>query len=230
MSRLLVSVRNVQEAEIAFSRGVDLIDVKDPSRGSLGAADFTVVRDVIRTVAGRVPVSMALGELVQWDPAHATRIPAALAYVKWGMSGAAGTEGWPSLWRAAAAALPGGVRPVAVVYADRNTAGSPPPLEIVAEAGRLGCPYLLVDTFFKSAGSLLDHLSLSQLADLVRAAREHRLGVALAGSLSEEAIARVLAIDPDFIAVRGAVCRNGRTGPLEAWRVERMVRLLKRDC
>ncbi len=42
MTRLLVSVRSAAEAEIALSAGADLIDVKEPSRGSLGAADPAV--------------------------------------------------------------------------------------------------------------------------------------------------------------------------------------------
>ena len=52
MSRLLVSVRSAAEAEVALGAGADLIDVKEPSRGSLGAADpaleLLLARDRVR--------------------------------------------------------------------------------------------------------------------------------------------------------------------------------------
>ena len=36
MTRLLVSVRSAEEAEIALAGGADVIDVKEPRRGALG--------------------------------------------------------------------------------------------------------------------------------------------------------------------------------------------------
>ena len=48
--KLLVSVRNAVEAEIAVRSGVQIVDVKEPSRGSLGRPDDDVIRSVIKTV------------------------------------------------------------------------------------------------------------------------------------------------------------------------------------
>ena len=64
MTRLLVSVRSADEALQAVAAGVDLVDVKEPSRGSLGRADWSQTLAILRAVAGRRPVSAALGELV----------------------------------------------------------------------------------------------------------------------------------------------------------------------
>src|SRR6476620_4190786 len=61
---LLVSVRSAVEALAALAGGADVIDVKEPSQGSLGAADDNTISAVVRAVAGRAPVSAALGELV----------------------------------------------------------------------------------------------------------------------------------------------------------------------
>ena len=63
MTALLVSVRSAAEAEAALAGGAALIDVKEPARGALGRADDAVIADVVRAVAGRAPVSAALGEL-----------------------------------------------------------------------------------------------------------------------------------------------------------------------
>ena len=60
---LLVSVRNVTEALTALEAGADVIDVKEPTRGSLGAADSATLAAIAQAVGGRAPVTAALGEL-----------------------------------------------------------------------------------------------------------------------------------------------------------------------
>ena len=66
MTRLLVSVRDASEALAALAGGADIIDVKEPTRGSLGMADGDAVAGVVEAVGERVPVSAALGELCEW--------------------------------------------------------------------------------------------------------------------------------------------------------------------
>ena len=39
MTQLLISVKNVKETLIALDAGVDIIDLKDPDNGALGALD-----------------------------------------------------------------------------------------------------------------------------------------------------------------------------------------------
>src|SRR5262245_65855688 len=97
MSGLLVSVRSAAEAEVALAGGATLIDVKEPARGSLGRADDMTIAAVLHVVAGRRPVSAALGELV--DKSSLPRC-SGLAFVEWGLAGAArldwrGDVEWP---------------------------------------------------------------------------------------------------------------------------------------
>ena len=67
MTQLLVSVRNVDEAISAVEGGADIIDVKDPDRGSLGSAApeviLAVAHAVSRIYGAKPPLSLALGEL-----------------------------------------------------------------------------------------------------------------------------------------------------------------------
>ena len=51
---VLVSVRDAAEAEEALVGGAAVIDVKDPARGSLGAAAPATVAAVARAVGRRV--------------------------------------------------------------------------------------------------------------------------------------------------------------------------------
>ena len=54
---LLVSVRSADEVAAALAGGADLIDVKEPSKGSLAPAEAEVVAAVIEAVGGKVPVN-----------------------------------------------------------------------------------------------------------------------------------------------------------------------------
>ena len=61
--RLLVSVVSAAEARQALAGGADIIDVKDPGEGALGAPSPRVLSEVVQVVGGAVPVSVALGDL-----------------------------------------------------------------------------------------------------------------------------------------------------------------------
>src|SRR5689334_14696969 len=76
MTKLLVSVRDAAEARDAVEAGADLIDVKEPQAVSLGAAAPQIVAEIIQAVAGRRPVSVALGELIDHRGLAAAASPA----------------------------------------------------------------------------------------------------------------------------------------------------------
>jgi uncharacterized protein (UPF0264 family) len=220
---LLVSVRDAAEAEVALEGGADVIDVKEPERGSLGAADSEVVAAVVAMVADRVPISIAAGELVDWPRRSPSGISSEIAsgagFVKFGFSGCATLSDWPQRWRHAVDSLQSGPRPVAVVYADWRSAEAPSPERILAQAQLLGCPALLIDTWDKSRGELFDHWPSLQLAEFggrVRAAGMHSV---LAGSLRIASMPRAVGCNPTLIAVRGAACEGDRRGRISLQRV-----------
>jgi uncharacterized protein (UPF0264 family) len=227
MTKLLVSVRSGQEAILACTAGADLIDVKEPTRGALGAADIDVIEAVVTAVAGRVPTSAALGELREGN-----RLPDALAerlsYVKFGLAGCESDASWTRQWRQAIASLPASVSPVAVAYADWRSAAAPSPEVVLSAAREVRCAGLLIDTFDKTRGSLEQHLSLEQLDRLISGAQTSGMLAVLAGGLRGEELPRLLALRPDYIGVRGAVCSGGRTGKLEQARVAALCATLAR--
>lgn len=228
MTGLLVSVRDLAEARLALSAGVDLLDVKEPRAGSLGAASCEVIHDVVRLVNGRVPTSAALGELADFDPELARCLPDDLTYAKLGLSRCRDCADWKVRWEGAIAQLPAKIRPVAVCYADHDTAASPAAEEIIDVAQRLGCGAVLVDTFSKQSGGLLDRWPLEQLAEFVCTVKNRGMMAVVAGSLSCESIARVLRLGPDYVAVRGAVCAGGREGAIDGQRLRELVDLIRR--
>ncbi|HEY1784304.1 MAG TPA: (5-formylfuran-3-yl)methyl phosphate synthase [Pirellulales bacterium] len=225
MVKLLVSVRDAAEARLAVDAGVDLIDIKEPHAGPLGAASAQVVAEIAAVVAGVRPLSIALGELRDFNP---SLVPAVVGirFAKLGLSLCAGRCDWPGHWRQALAALPAETAPVAVVYADHSRARSPRARPILTQAVRLGCRAVLVDTFDKQAGGLLDCWSQDELEWFVATAHDEGLMAVLAGGLTLPAIERVLPLAPDYIAVRGAACKTDRSGQIAADRLGQLVALV----
>ncbi len=226
MTRLLVSVRNAKEAGTAFRSGADLIDVKDPAKGSLGAPSPRSVEEVVAAVASEVPVSLALGELPELNGEKRISIPYGVAFAKIGLAGCARLPDWRERWATFVHNIASTTRPVAVIYADWEVVDAPEPALVLAEATRLSCAAVLVDTCAKGRGTLLDHWPLESIAAWIRAIQQEGMLAVLGGSLSIETIGPVAALGPDYVAVRGAVCRHGREGPLDGELVRQMARRL----
>jgi uncharacterized protein (UPF0264 family) len=236
MTQLLVSVRSAAEAEAALAGGAALIDVKEPARGPLGMANDCVIAAVVRAVAGRCPVSAALGEL-----RHGLRtsppLPAGLRYLKWGLSQLGRPRSqWQGSWQFAqdqvSLRLPGSSA-VLVAYADWQAADAPPVEEVCAFARQRPGGVFLIDTFTKAAGpdgrrpTLLDFLPPRQVVLLCKLCRAAEVRIALAGSLGPAEIERLLPARPDWFAVRGAACVDGeRGGVVDAARVRRLAELV----
>lgn len=226
MTRLLVSVRDVAEARMALAGGVDLIDLKEPNAGALGAVSVEIVHEILAIVGGRLPLSAALGELLEGAERAAAELPIGIAYAKVGLAGCARHGDWPRRLRAALTLLPRSVTPVAVVYADEQFAEAPSAEQVLAHAARLGCQLVLVDTFHKTGGDLLGHWTMIQLQRFVQEARRLGLRIVLGGSLGASAIRRVWTLQPDYVAVRGAVCAGDRRATVDAARLAQIVALV----
>jgi len=115
--------------------------------------------------------------------------------------------------------LPQGTRPVAVAYADWREAGAPEPSEVLREGAALGCTAALLDTYAKQAGGLFDHLPSEAVVAWLADARQFGMLTVLAGSLDLSSLPTAMALGPDFVAVRGAVCRASRRGELDPQRL-----------
>lgn len=220
---LLVSVRSAEEAAAAVEAGADLIDVKDPDRGPLGMAHHETVSAVIEAVAGRAPVSAALGE---WSEEVLTaahwHMELDLQYVKWGLAGYKGGPAWGEDLLQTRRQIPDGMEVVAVAYADWEKANSVPPGEVVKFAKRFRYRAFLFDTYQKDGRTLLDFLKPKEVIDMVAGLKRAGVLVALGGSLKPEQLKLLKGANPDWYAVRGSICTGGkRDGVLDPVRVKK---------
>lgn len=215
MSRLLVSVRNKQEAAVARQAGVSIIDVKEPDNGSLGAASIETIHSIAELCGNSIELSVALGELVDVaDPLDFINSIPHLNHVKMGLSKTLNAD-WRSQWVDAMSVVQPPVQPVLVAYADAKFAGSPPITELLEFGMENRVQTLLIDTFGKQDGNLLSHQDIPKLAELIQDATEAGIDIAIAGSLDKATIAKLLPLSPTIVAVRGAVCQGSRTGPID---------------
>jgi (5-formylfuran-3-yl)methyl phosphate synthase len=218
--KLLVSVVSAEEARRALAGGADIVDVKDPSEGALGAPSPRVLSEVVREVGRAAPVSVALGDLPNLP--HTAALAARGAglsgadYVKVGLRGVHDLDGAVAFVRAVADAVGPQTAVIAAAYADAGALDPPAlaPACLPELAGRAAVSGVLVDTFVKDGRSLYHWLSESELADLI--VRTHSAGasVGVAGQLTLGQLRRVPA---DVVGVRTAVCRDGdRVAELDA--------------
>jgi len=213
--RLLVSVRSVEEAHSALAGGADIIDVKEPSRGSLGRADADVVAAIAsmtEPAGSQAPLSVALGEVREHFAGEVFRLPPSVRYAKLGLALLRDDADWLSRWvelRQEYDRAAGTPREwIAVIYADARHARSPAALEIIEAAAFTGCAGVLVDTYAKTRGRLLEHIAPQTLAAWASAARSRGLMFAAAGRLSSCDLPLLTSAAVDVIAVRSAVCEG----------------------
>jgi uncharacterized protein (UPF0264 family) len=214
VTRFLASIASMEELPAVLDGGADLVDVKDPATGALGAADPHTIRAVVRMVGGRRPVSATLGDLpMQPEPlVKAARRTASTGadFVKVGIfPGDAAT-----CIAALGAVAAGGVRIVAVLFADR--APDFALLDRIASAGFAGA---MLDTAGKGDGALPEHMSMDRLRLFIERARSLGLMTGLAGSLRLEHVAPLAALGPDYLGFRGALCVGGRSDRIDLARV-----------
>ncbi len=212
--KLLISPINVREAVAAIKGGADIIDVKNPREGSLGANFPWVIREIKGLLPPGVELSATLGDL-DFKPGTASLAAHGLSelgvdYVKAGFYGIEGGAQALELARGISTALgDGSSRLVVAGYAEHRKLGCVSPFLLPEIAHKVGAYGVMIDTAKKDGRSLLHHLGLEELRGFVEGARDLGLKAALAGALQREDIAKLKEIGPDIIGVRGLVCSDG---------------------
>lgn len=236
---LLVSVRNTDEAKLVLRCGVEVLDLKEPLAGALGAVPDTVVEQVQQLAMQAAPerrpkLSFALGELAGWDFQRWPRLldrytPSQIAgfsYVKIGLAGVQQGDNWPVLWSKLFAGLPDRVQPVVGGYLDRfpdvqpaaddkSANGCCPSIGKLIEFAK-GHPQVstvLLDTHDKQ-NDLFAHIDDQQLREIIAMATEAELAIVVAGSVTIDLLPRVIEAGASLVGVRGAVCEGDRSGRL----------------
>lgn len=227
--RLLVSPMNIDEARAALAGGADIIDVKNPKEGSLGANFPWAIRAVAELARGRVPVSATIGDL-EFKPGTASLAALGAAssgaeYVKAGLLGVKTASQAEEM-------LVGIVRAVkdydaekkivASAYSDYARVGSISPLLLPSAAARAGADLVMIDTAIKDGKPTFNFMSEQDLHDFIDLGHANGLKVAIAGSIGFGHLELLKRLQPDIIGVRGIVCGGDRRSAVQKELVEKV--------
>jgi len=225
MTKMLASVTGVEEAEIAISGGADIVDLKDPKTGALGAVATETIRQAVTSIAGRRATSAVCGDLPMLPEtiyAKAEEVAATgVDYVKIGFFTSENAVACAD----ALAPLAGRTKLIAVLFADRA-----PDFGLLPVFAKHGFHGAMVDTADKAKGRLLDHLPPERIPGFVDRARSSGLKTGLSGSLEAPDIPRLLPFTPDFLGFRRALCdQSQRTASIDAEAVEQIRSLIPEE-
>ncbi|MEY4767914.1 MAG: hypothetical protein RL637_553 [Pseudomonadota bacterium] len=222
--KLLASVKNLSEALIAEQLSVDLIDLKQPDYGALGALPLENIREIVTQLNKPIPISATVGdipfEIEILAPLIYQMASAKVNYIKIGLFSS--TDYLFTIKQLTNIANQFNL--IAVFFAD----GSPnfQFIPLLKEAGFKG---VMLDTVNKSLGSLTTILTIDQIREFVMIAKAQQLLCGLAGSLKMTDIDLLFPLNPDYLGFRGAICyKQQRISELDSVALNRIQQYLAR--
>ncbi len=227
--KLLVSPISPEEAIAAHKGGADIVDVKNPKEGSLGANFPWVIRSVKDAVNSEKPISATIGDF-NFKPGTASlaALGAATAgahYIKVGLydiqTEDQAFEMLESITKAVKELDPH-KKVVVSGYSDHSRINSIDPMLLPDIGAKAGVDVVMVDTGIKDGRSTFEFMNEEQLTAFTASIRKHGLESALAGTLKFEDLPMLRRIRPDIIGVRGMVCGGDRTSCIKEELVSRL--------
>jgi len=203
MSKWLASIQSLEEAETLQPVLPDILDMKNPSQGALGALSVAVVSEIVTMIAGRCQTSATIGDLPMQaeliKPAMIQMATTGVDYVKIGLF--ADDDLQQCIIELADTVKKLTTPVIAVVFAD-----SQPDEDYLPLLKASGFHGVMVDTAFKNGQHLLEHWDLLKLEQFVSAAKHHHLLCGLAGALRLEDITVLRPLAADYLGFRSALC------------------------
>ncbi len=234
MTLLLISSTSAHEAIKAFRGGADIIDIKNPKEGSLGASFPWIISETKKSIPAYVPISAAIGDFpdLPGSASLATlgAIEAGADIVKVGLKGPRRLEDAAHLMKQVVRAAKLSSKKVKVVvcgYGDFERTNTIEPFLLPEVAKIANAEIVMIDTGIKDGKPLTDFLSKSELKEIVEKAHSLGIEIALSGSLGPDEIRTIKSLGPDIVGVRGAVCiSRDRNGELSVELVKRIKEIL----
>jgi uncharacterized protein (UPF0264 family) len=234
--KLLISPQNIKEAIEAIAGGADIVDVKNPKEGSLGANFPWVIKEVKQLIPDNVELSCTVGEAPNLPGSMSLAAYGAASlgvdYIKVGLNGVQTIQKATELLENVVYAVKmcsSETRIVIAGYGDYVRVNSIDPQLVVQAALSVKADVVMLDTAIKDGKSLFDFQTFQQLEAFINSAHERGLSVALAGSLQAQNLFTVKKLGADFVGLRGAACQNSNrdTGCITRERVKELVKIIR---
>lgn len=208
-TQLLISVTSQDEVQLALKNGADLIDLKDPSSGALGALPASVVQSVVAYVKQTHPnnlTSATIGDVpMQADllrDSVTKMLETKVDYIKIGFFE---TADYQASLDALNHCTKSGAKLIAVLFAEKIY-----PDTLIAAIKHAGFVGVMLDTAEKNGRSLLENVDDAMLLQFAQNAIKNALNFGFAGSLKSQHIAPLKNLNPNYLGFRGGVCENNQ--------------------
>ena len=213
---LLISPINTDEAQEAIAGGADIIDVKNPKEGSLGANFPWVIKNVREMTPKDMLVSATLGD-VPYKPGTVSlaALGASVSgadYIKVGLYGTKNYDEALEVMKNVVKTVKDYNEDAYVVasgYADAHRVGAINPMEIPKVAADSGADIAMVDTAVKDGKTLFDHMDEDIIAKFNEEIHDYGMKSALAGSIKKDQLSILHGLGCDVVGIRGAACIGG---------------------
>jgi uncharacterized protein (UPF0264 family) len=224
--KLLVSPRDLEEAKSVIRGNADIVDVKNPKEGSLGANFPWVIKSIKELVekegGNGMEMSAAIGDFY-YKPGTASLAALGAAsvgadYIKIGLFKIKTREEAIDLLSGVVKAVKGfdpTKKVVSAFYSDYKRINSISPFEITEIGKEVEIDVSMVDTGIKDGKTTFEFLSEDELTTFVSESKALGLETALAGSFTFEDIPALKRIAPDILGVRGMVCGGDRNSQVQ---------------
>ncbi|NLE05598.1 MAG: hypothetical protein GX638_12465 [Crenarchaeota archaeon] len=213
--KLLISPTDEQEALETILGGADIVDVKNPKEGPLGANFPWIIKKIRQITPQNIEVSCTVGDIPNLPGSTSLAALGAAStganYIKTSLFGLSNKKDAVFLMQnvvKAAKDYNPKIKIVVAGYADAHRINSVNPMLVPSIASEAGCEIAMLDTAVKDGKTLFDHLTYEQLKMFVDTTHQYGLHAALAGSLRKEQLAPLCKLNVDFIGVRSAACTN----------------------
>jgi len=220
-TKLLVSFKEFDEIKNS-TEYVDILDLKNPSLGSIGPWCKQEIIRVVKEFTKR-KISATLGDIDDPDETFLQLNKFdkfGLDFIKFGFLFNKSSEIDYLLKKIKKRKFKSKI--VGVFFAEQKIIGQHI-FNNLNKLGSSGVNYLLIDTYLKGSGDLLDNLSLDFLSNIINKSLSSNVTIGLAGKLKENQIPALLKLNPGIIGIRSAVCKqNDRNGSISIEKLKKI--------
>ena len=224
MTQLLVSVTNIAEAQMALENGVDIIDLKNPVAGALGALPLDQIEAIVDFVSGRKLLSATIGDvpmqpqLIFDSVAKLTNIK--VDFIKIGFFP---TDDYQATLDRLKTITAKGVKLVAVLFAEYQYSDT-----LIRSIQQAGFNGVMLDTVRKDGNTFMYHRFAVDCKEFAKKVLELGMSFGLAGSLQLQHVVAAKKLNPTYIGFRGGVCdEDKREFGLNSGKIEQYVKHCK---
>ena len=222
-TNLLVSIKDFSEISDDLIDFVNIIDLKDPNKGSIGSWEPSEISKVVKLYKSKIKISATLGDIFD-NKKFLTKLEKFdelnLDFIKFGLL----SHNFNSLYEKIKLVSLNKYKTdlVCVIFVDKdeklkNTKNK------ISYLKDSGINHILLDTFVKIKGDIFEFCDIEEIEAFINICKEYKIKTGIAGGLKEYQIPSIINLNPDIIGFRSAVCENrSRSGIIQKKKIKRI--------